>query len=221
MPPLLKPLPGLQATSTTPRSPAQGGIATITLTGNIPDGNVELDYTFTQGSTELWDHNCVIDYADGVASWQFEIPNDGPWDYLVETRDYGSVEASSFSGTCNAAPVAPPAPQAPDAPFSYADRLNAQDIAAPVAIYPVELSTGTGLHFYAIGADGTGSLVLVVTPEQIAAVPALPATNTLIAASADGSLTLYRLTTGEFQVNMGGYVAQFTNLVVDASVAHS
>ena len=191
------------------------------MTGDIPDSNVEMNYSFTQDSTNIGSHECLVDYADGVASWQFEIPNDGPWDYQIDLLGYGSVEEASFSGTCNAAPVAPPAPQAPDAPFSYADRLNAQDIAAPVAIYPVDLGTGTGLHFYAIGADGTGSLALVVTPEQIATVPAMPATNTLIARSADGSISLYRLTTGEFQVNMGDYVAQFTDLVVDASVAHS
>ena len=95
-------------------------------------------------------------------------------------------------------------------------RLNRFDVAAPVAVFPVEYATGTGLHLYAIMADGVGTLVLEVTPEMIAAVPAMPAENTLIAATPDGSIALYRLTTGEFQLNAGEYVIVFSDLTSTA-----
>lgn len=95
-------------------------------------------------------------------------------------------------------------------------RLNRLDAAAPVAVFPIHYGTGTGLHFYAIGSDGTGTFTLEVTPEMIAAVPELPEENTLIAATPDGAIALYRLTTGEFQVNAGPYVIVFRDLIPTA-----
>lgn len=91
-------------------------------------------------------------------------------------------------------------------------RINRHHIAAPVAIYPVDYGTGTGLHLYHIDEAGKGTLALTVSPEAIAAVPAQPAENSLIASTPDGSLALYRLTTGEYQVNAGEYVVIFTEL---------
>ncbi|GAB4572615.1 MAG: hypothetical protein Kow0077_12520 [Anaerolineae bacterium] len=99
-------------------------------------------------------------------------------------------------------------------------RINAYDIAAPVAVYPAHYADGTGLHFYAIDDAGEGDLVLEVTPATIAAVPELPAQNTLIASTPDGSIALYRLTTGEFQVNAGSYVIVFSQLYSGAPYYH-
>lgn len=114
------------------------------------------------------------------------------------------VTIHTFTGEC------------PGLPYYYGvlgdGRINRSHIAAPVAIYPVDYGTGTGLHFYAIDAAGQGTLVLTVSPEMIAAVPELPETNTLIASTPDGAIALYRLTTGEYQVNAGEYVVIFTDL---------
>ncbi len=91
-------------------------------------------------------------------------------------------------------------------------RINRFDMAAPVAVYPFTFEGGVGLRFYQIDAGGHGALILEVTPEQIAAVANPPAANTLIASTSDGAVALYRLTTGEFQMNAGSYVIVFSEL---------
>jgi len=59
-----------------------------------------------------------------------------------------------------------------------------------------------GFHFYLIDENSRGILRLIVSREQIDAVPEKPEHNTLIAESEE-KIRLYRLTTGEFQVNYG------------------
>ncbi len=118
------------------------------------------------------------------------------------------IEIASFTGIC---------PGLPNVSNEIGDgRLNRYDLAAPVAVFPIPAANGTGLHLYAIGADGAGTLALVVTPEMIEAVPELPEMNTLIAATPDGAIALYRLTTGEFQINAGTYVIVFRDLIPTA-----
>ncbi|MBN2471311.1 MAG: hypothetical protein JXN59_11345 [Anaerolineae bacterium] len=97
-------------------------------------------------------------------------------------------------------------------PGVFDGRINRHHIAAPVAIYPVDYGNGTGLHLYRIDETGKGTLALTVSAEAIAAVPEQPAENTLIASTPDGSIALYRLTTGEYQVNAGEYVVIFAEL---------
>jgi hypothetical protein len=76
-------------------------------------------------------------------------------------------------------------------------RINRYDMAAPFFAYPhIDADAGQGLVFYDGYAPG---LLLEVTAGQIAAVPEFPAVNTLIAASADGRVSLYRLMDGQFQ----------------------
>ena len=85
-----------------------------------------------------------------------------------------------------------------DGPLTFADgRINRRDPAAAFAVYPHQDATGElGLTFYDTYAD---QLLLDVSAAQIAAVPEFPAENTLIAASADGRVSLYRLSDGQFQ----------------------
>lgn len=193
----------------------QNNTASIVMTGTIPDGDIMTAYSFAQqGTASVASFVNSVNYAAGVASLEVELPAGGVWEYIIQADWYWYPSGNkSVQGTCGTAAAA-----APD--FAYPDRLNARDIAAPVAIFPVSFEGGTGLVFYAIGADNAGILALVVTPEQIAAVAAEPAVNTLIAATEDGSIALYRLTTGELQVVMGDYVVIFSDLVVDTPVTH-
>ncbi len=72
-----------------------------------------------------------------------------------------------------------------------------------VAVY-YDQETGEGLSIYAINASGEGSLVIRLTPEELAEWAAMTVTqNTLIAQNADGTIALYKLTTGEYQLNVG------------------
>jgi LysM repeat protein len=68
------------------------------------------------------------------------------------------------------------------------------DPAAPVAIY----CRSDGIHVYNVDRTGRGSLAFVASYNQINAV-GIPSVNTLIASG--GGVGLYRLTSGEFQVN--------------------
>lgn len=80
-------------------------------------------------------------------------------------------------------------------------RLNNFDVAAPVAVYTVDYGNANGLDFWTpTGFDGAGELALRVTADDIAQVDATPEVATLIAAAADGSVSLYRLPDGAFQV---------------------
>jgi hypothetical protein len=85
-----------------------------------------------------------------------------------------------------------------DGPITFTDgRINRRDPAAAFAVYPhSDASGGLGLVIYDAYAD---RLLLEVTAAQIAAVPERPAENSLIAASPDGRVSLYRLFDGQFQ----------------------
>lgn len=82
-------------------------------------------------------------------------------------------------------------------------RINNSDVAAPVVVYGTDFDTGRGLELWVAGFEGVGTLVLTVTPEEIAAVPALPEEPMLIDAVEDMSIMVYRLPSGEFQVQAG------------------
>jgi hypothetical protein len=85
----------------------------------------------------------------------------------------------------------------PDPGFNPDDGRLQPDAAAPVAVYCQDY----GIDVYRINADSTGSLAFTATNEAIDAVGDSPVANTLIAA--DDNIRLYRLTTGEFQINAG------------------
>lgn len=103
-------------------------------------------------------------------------------------------------------------------------RLNNYDPGAPVAIYGIDFGNGLGLHIYWNSNEDNeviGRLRLIVRPEEIANVPVSPARNTLIKKSKDGTIAFYRLTTGEFQINVGPdfegktYVFIFTQIAAN------
>jgi hypothetical protein len=60
-----------------------------------------------------------------------------------------------------------------------------------------------GIQVYAVDSNGSGLLVISVTDSELASYPDNPDSNTRIANSDDGKITLYKLTSGEYQVNAG------------------
>lgn len=68
-------------------------------------------------------------------------------------------------------------------------------------LYP---APGGGLHLYGVNEDGEGFYVFSITEADVAPWEGNPpAVNTLIKSSPDGYYSLYILTTGELQLNIG------------------
>ena len=78
-------------------------------------------------------------------------------------------------------------------------RINDYDAAAPVAVYPYLDNGETGLQIY----DVDGVLLLVITPEQLAAAPDNPDSPVLIAEAF--GVALYRVPGGFWQINAPQY----------------
>jgi hypothetical protein len=82
------------------------------------------------------------------------------------------------------------------------------------AVYATEEG---GISAYGITNFGEGAYV-TITPEQLAELPANPDENMLLGGSGDGFTTVWLLTTGEYQVNIGPdrdgnvYVIVFTGV---------
>ena len=79
-------------------------------------------------------------------------------------------------------------------------RVNYPDYSGPIAVYEQDY----GIHVYGIAPDSQGYLVLAVNAAEIEAIPEQPDDHTLIKEGYDG-VRLYRLSTGQFQVNSGPY----------------
>ncbi|HEX3051729.1 MAG TPA: hypothetical protein VHP83_13805 [Aggregatilineaceae bacterium] len=138
---------------------------------------------------------------------------------------YGSEEVGAYTAKpilrFYGSPYEPEEPEATEEPTPQAawagfgdGRINRFDVAPPVVIYPAAYGdAGMGLHLYWLNADGSGSLGLVVTPEQL--VPVSEGVFTLVAANPEGTLQVFRLGK-QYQVNafVNGktYVAIFDEL---------
>lgn len=59
------------------------------------------------------------------------------------------------------------------------------------------------IDVWQVDQHGVGQPLLYVSNETLLALPDFPAENLLIATSADGLVNVYKLTTGEYQVNIG------------------
>ena len=71
-----------------------------------------------------------------------------------------------------------------------------------VVIYPkLDRNRNVFLDFYTADNNGRGRRTLRVTHATLSALPAAPSSNIKIASTRDGLATLYKLTSGEYQVN--------------------
>jgi LysM repeat protein len=112
----------------------------------------------------------------------------------------GTVTELGTIQDCNVT-IPPPAPDSgPD------NRINPDPI-APVAIY----CRPNGVEILTIDGQGNGHFAFLATQNQINAV-GIPSRNTLIAAG--GGVGLFRLTSGEFQVNVPTFVTGGTTTSV-------
>jgi hypothetical protein len=90
----------------------------------------------------------------------------------------------------------PPEEATPNPPPAFEDdRLN-NDAGAPIVMYNVDGS----FQIYKIGDDSIGTIAVYLSAEELSALET-PAENTEIARSADGSIVVYKLSSGEIQVN--------------------
>lgn len=149
--------------------------------------------------------NSYLSFSGGIASCggDYSNPFDNSTNYTYERTWRGVIhygEESGHSGTV------------------FTDgRINRDDPASPFAVFAHQDATGAqGLIFYDAYADAE---LLAVSAAQIAAIPEYPEQNTLIAASADGRVRLYRLTDGQFQaqgpaINGKEYVVIFRTIGV-------
>ena len=60
-----------------------------------------------------------------------------------------------------------------------------------------------GIGVYGVDENGDGFEALFISAAELAALPDMPAENLLLAGDADGPFAIFKLTTGEYQVNIG------------------
>lgn len=158
-------------------APSPGPTATI-----YPD----VDLTF---------HNAALSRPFSVTLYEVTTPGAMPISAVMSSPQVATTtfDPADFAASCGALPVGV---------SGFADgRINslAREPWQTVAIY---CRPGGVIDIYAIDETTSGGyLVIRATPADIAAVGVPSNANALIASSTDGDVRLYRLTSGEFQVN--------------------
>lgn len=109
-------------------------------------------------------------------------------------------------------------PVAVDAEAAAGLRRITLDRSLPIVIYaPTPAAAAQGELFIAIwkvDIYGIGSPALTISADELSALPDHPANNLEIARTADGFIRVYKLTTGEFQVNVGPLPDGKTHVVI-------
>lgn len=117
---------------------------------------------------------------------------------VVVTIPFDVSAAFALSGTFNSANVAVSCTNPDDVPTAVNDGVGNSEAVLFTS------SDGLGINLYGINSDGDGYYVFSITEDDVAAyADNPPAVNTLIKQSDDGYFSLYVLTTGEFQINIG------------------
>lgn len=164
-------------------------LATFTATGPFYAGETLIINVVTPTTFSLWAGGAqVIPPSPTPAAFTYT--------FVGNVADFQIIAGANFTATIICRPL-PGSESGSGITRALDDRLDRR-WGMPLASY----CRNDGFHFYLIDDDSKGNLRLIVTPEEIAAVPEKPAANTLIARSAE-NIRLYRLTTGEFQVNYG------------------
>jgi len=193
--------------TTRPITLGVGGLHTFELTSGFSDPYLFLYRDSFNPASPLT--NCAAADDDSGAGLLPKMTVNVPaGNYVLVVTSFSNGATGAFSGYMSGPGIG--------VGIGFSDgRINRFEQYAQAAIYAVDYGTGMGLHIYGIDdATGEGTLALEVTPEMIAAVPEMPPANTLIAATADGRIALYRLTTGEYQVNSGPNVEGYIDVVI-------
>ncbi|MCQ3930729.1 MAG: hypothetical protein DPW16_09725 [Chloroflexi bacterium] len=143
---------------------------------------------------------------NGTQTYSRVMPSSGAVEISVTINSItlgGIPSGCSFlyEMTVTGATLAPIAVDDPTlAAEAAAGLARVHDSSLPVVIYTPAVATNT--PFIDI-RDLTGVPLLYVSAKKLLALPDFPAKNTLIAKTADGFISVYKLTTGEYQVNVG------------------
>lgn len=138
---------------------------------------------------------------------------DSPWDatvtltypaqpvgsvLIITVSTFTTVSSDAIAVSCVEGAAGSAVPVCPDG------RLNAFDC-EPVAIYPVFDEDSYGIEIWIVKADenGVGRFGFFVSSVDLDALPENPKEPILVAESEDGFVKLYKLPTGELQVNAG------------------
>lgn len=185
----------------------------------VPSGSVSTTVSLSLGSAglnditaqpvlaALYDVTAVYAGAPSVAAFYNHIIANNTGLPLSTS----SIDPIPLIASC-AILIPPPPPPPPPSASSSAP------VAASAVVPPPNLSDGRlcdwgtngavyassdGIYVYGIDAQGVGYLTTFISAGDIALSPGQPPVNTLLASSGDGRFRIYRLTTGEFQVNAG------------------
>jgi hypothetical protein len=152
-----------------------------------------------QGIIAIFSGN-ILTNGPGIFYWSLPQSPGAPVTASISRVENGVLVGTvTDAGTiqdCNVSAQSP-------APLAVPDNRINPDPIAPVAIY----CRPNGIEILSIDGQGNGHFALLATQNQINAV-GIPARNALIAAG--GGVGLFRLTSGEFQVNVPTFITSGT-----------
>lgn len=197
--------------------------ATLSTSGAIPIENS----CGSQASGSIFlPHTALTAFngEDATGTWTLTVQDDdrastgtlNSWSLIITTDAEEVVPILDPETTPETEPIVDLTPEPP--PQFQDGRINRWDAAAPVVIYLADVDGETGLNIYRVTENSAGVFVLQVTPADIAAIPDMPAQDTLIKAG-DG-VQVWRLSSGDFRMIATGengktYVMTFGSLGVD------
>ena len=123
-----------------------------------------------------------------------------------------SYDPASFVADCRSLPFVIPSSGATPPNFA-----GAEVVAAPV-FESEDLNFRYGLDVWGIDDEGNGFKAFYVSGETLSNLPESPEENTLIASTEDEYISLYQLTTGEYQINIGPDIEGNVQVVIFTGV---
>jgi hypothetical protein len=162
--------------------------ADVSLTNVFPLGDIFFD---TSPTSRPWT----------ITLYDSQFTNPGPTPVPIEVLVTRPVVATKTFDPVQYVPICASLPYIGDIEESVNPDLG--DLIAQV--FEVEDANGDpALHIYEINDESEGEFALAITLDDIAPyIDNPPAANTEIKSSASGKVTLYVLTTGELQINIG------------------